>query len=84
MTSNLLQVIEEKTENGRFPQPFGQDVHSHSDSFRRLKKFLEQYINNNNEVRMHAPSEITKLENYGYDRPVQHEPIEHVQSTYVP
>ena len=32
--------MEEKTENGRFPQPFLQEVYENSGSWRKLKRYL--------------------------------------------
>lgn len=46
MITNLLQVIEEKTERGRFPQAFGEGAYNSSKSFHELKRYLNNFMQN--------------------------------------
>jgi hypothetical protein len=44
MVMNLLQVIEEKTENGRFPQQFGEGAYASGVNFWEAKKYVAKFI----------------------------------------
>jgi len=44
MVTNILQVIEEKTEQGRFPPDFAEGVYPNTVNFRELKRYLSKYI----------------------------------------
>ena len=46
MIQNLLEVVEEKTENGKYPQTFGEGAYNNSKSFHEIKRFLNNYMQN--------------------------------------
>lgn len=44
MISNLINVIEDKTEEGHFPNNFGEKIRAKASNFRETRKFLNSYI----------------------------------------
>lgn len=44
MVHNIVAVIEEKCEEGKFPQAFSEEVGLHSGSFRKLSTYIEDFI----------------------------------------
>ena len=68
MVNNLLQVVEEKMANGRFPQPFGQGAQDNSGSFRKFKKYLNHYLEN--DYKNYVPETVKKIDVSGYNRSI--------------
>lgn len=78
MINNLIAVIQEKTEQGQFPNPFAELLKAKSSNFRSLRKFLGEYIANNN---ISLPSAINKnkivtssRESFETDLPIASQP----------
>ena len=47
MVQNVVDVIEDKCEYGRFPNEFGTLLREHTHAFSKAKNFVVQYINSN-------------------------------------
>ena len=66
--NNLIQIVEEKMINGRFPEPFGQDARDNSASFRKFKKYLNHYLENDH--KSYASGTANKVDVSGYNRSI--------------
>lgn len=78
MINNLIAVIQERTEQGQFPKPFAEMLKVKSSNFRSLRKFLGEFITNNN---ISLPNTINKdkivtssRESFETDLPIASQP----------
>ena len=44
MVHNILSLIEEKCEEGKFPTAFREEIEHHSTSFRKLTLYLQDFL----------------------------------------
>lgn len=47
MVKNLINVVEDKNEEGKFPNEFGEELRNHSGKFKTARTFLDEYMAKN-------------------------------------